>query len=259
VPHLFGSTVFQEAPVPLASVVWLSERPIGRVYRNTDFHAISDSTADDLVARGIPRERIRVIYPGIDTSYFTPNPAARVTYPLFSYLGRLKKYKGVDIVVEAFARAELSNGVLEVAGAGDYLPALQRLARSLDLGDRVRFLGRISETEKLALLQRSWALAFASPKEGWGITNLEAAACGTPVVASDSPGLRESVRDGFSGFLVAHGDVTAMARVFRRLASDPDLMQRLGVQAREFACTFSWERAADETERHLRDVLQRGG
>ena len=57
------------------------------------------------------------------------------------------------------------------------------------------------------MLRRAWALVFASPKEGWGITNLEAAACGTPVVASNSPGIRESVRDGETGYLVPHGDV----------------------------------------------------
>src|SRR5581483_7130253 len=132
------------------------------------------------------------------------------------------------------------------------------LAQSLDLGQRVRFLGRISEEDKLALLRRAWALVFASPKEGWGITNLEAAACATPVVASNSPGIRESVRDGQTGFLVPHGDVTAMGASMRRLASSPELVASLGVQARAFSETFTWERAAEETERHLLRVAGRG-
>jgi glycosyltransferase involved in cell wall biosynthesis len=123
----------------------------------------------------------------------------------------------------------------------------------------VRFLGRISEGEKLALLRRSWALAFASPKEGWGITNLEAAACATPVVASNSPGIRESVRDGETGFLVPHGDVGAMAAAMDRLAADASLVERLGTHARTFAESFTWERAADETERHLQRLLGAGG
>ena len=67
---------------------------------------------------------------------------------------------------------------------------------------RVKFLGRISEEEKLALLRRSWATVLASPKEGWGIGNLDTAACGTPVIAVDSPGIRESVVDGDTGYLV---------------------------------------------------------
>ena len=148
---------------------------------------------------------------------------------------------------------------LRIAGAGDYRGPLERLAASLDLGESVRFLGRISEAEKLSLLRSSWGLAFTSPKEGWGITNLEAAACGTPVVASDSPGIRESVRDGVTGFLVPHGDVGALAAALRRLATAPSLVATMGAAGRRFAEGFTWEGAADETEAHLLSVLGYGG
>ncbi|HKO15109.1 MAG TPA: glycosyltransferase family 4 protein [Gemmatimonadaceae bacterium] len=265
VPHLFGGTAFQELAAPLAGAVWLAERPLGRVYRHTPFEAISISTAEDLAARGIPRDHVQVIYPGIDTAFYTPVPqsgdpraSARSPAPLFAYLGRLKKYKGVQLVIRSFARMRDRTATLEIAGAGDYRPRLEALARSLDLGDRVRFLGRISEAEKLAMLRRAWALVFASPKEGWGITNLEAAACATPVVASNSPGIRESVRDGETGFLVPHGDTAAMAVALDRLAGSRDLVQRLGVAARRFSETFTWERAAEETEQHLSRVSQGG-
>jgi glycosyltransferase involved in cell wall biosynthesis len=251
VPHLFGRTAFQELAAPLAAVVWLSERPLAREYRGVPFHAISESTADDLVARGIRRDLVCVIHPGIDTQHYTPAPDVRSPTPLFSYLGRLKRYKGVDLVIRAFAEAAIPDAMLEIAGAGDYRPALERLAASLDLGRRARFLGRISEADKVSLLRRSWALAFASPKEGWGITNLEAAACGTPVVASNSPGIRESVRDGDTGFLVPHGDTAAFAAALRRIAGSPALVRTLGVNARTFAESFTWERAALETESHL--------
>lgn len=258
VPHLFGSTAFQEFPAPLAAAVWTAERPLGRVYHDVPFEAISESTAEDLVSRGIPRQSIEVIYPGIDTVSYTPNPAGRSPSPVFAYLGRLKKYKGVHLVIRAFAALPSPNAVLEIAGAGDYRHELEQLARSLDLGDRVRFLGRISEADKLALLRRAWALVFASPKEGWGITNLEAAACATPVVASNSPGIRESVRDGQTGFLVPHGETGAMAAAMARLANSPALVAHLGAEARVFAESFTWERAADQTERHLLRVAARG-
>ncbi|HYD52459.1 MAG TPA: glycosyltransferase family 4 protein, partial [Gemmatimonadaceae bacterium] len=251
VPHLFGGTAFQELPAPLAGAVWLAERPLGVVYRDVPFEAISESTRDDLVARGIPRGGIEVIYPGVDTVGYTPDPASRAPAPVFAYLGRLKRYKGVHLCIRAFAELDHPQATLEIAGAGDYRPELERLARSLDLQERVRFLGRIPEGEKLALLRRCWGLVFASPKEGWGITNLEAAACGTPVVASNSPGIRESVRHGETGYLVPHGDVNAMAASMRRLAASPTLVHSLGVAARAFAETFTWERAAAETLRHL--------
>lgn len=257
VPHLFGSTAFQELSAPLAAAVWMAERPLGSVYRHIPFEAISESTADDLAERGIPRPSVEVIYPGVDTVAYTPNAGERAAKPLFSYLGRLKKYKGVHLVIRAFAGIGVPDATLEIAGAGDYRPELEALARSLDLGDRVRFLGRISEADKLSLLRRSWALAFASPKEGWGITNLEAAACATPVVASNSPGIRESVRDGQTGFLVPHGDVSAMSAAMRRIAESRELVVALGVQARAFAESFTWERAAEQTASHLLRVAGR--
>jgi glycosyltransferase involved in cell wall biosynthesis len=255
VPHLFGSTAFKEFPIPVASAVWLAERPLGRAYRGVPFQAISMSTAADLAERGIPRESVEVIYPGIDTVAYSPDATIRSPTPVFAYLGRLKRYKGVHIVIRAFAAMNHPTAVLEIAGAGDFRGGLERLAASLDLGARVRFLGRIDEEEKLSLLRRAWALMFASPKEGWGITNLEAAACGTPVIASNSPGIRESVRDAETGFLVPHGDTRAMATAMLQLAHDPPLIAVLGRSARAFAETFTWERAAEETERHLSQVL----
>ena len=254
VPHLFGGTVFREASLPVASAVWLAERPLARVYRDTPFEAISDSTADDLAARGIPRGRVRVIYPGVYADRYTPAPHERAPEPLFVYLGRLKRYKGVDIVIRAFARLDHPTARLHVAGTGDHRPALERLVDSLDLRARVSFLGFIAESDKLALLRRAWALAFASPKEGWGMTNLEAAACGTPVVASDAPGLRESVVDGETGLLVPHGNVPAMAGALGRLAANLPLVSSMGQRARRFAEGFTWDRAAQETERHLSEL-----
>jgi glycosyltransferase involved in cell wall biosynthesis len=257
VPHLFGGTAFQELSAPLATAVWLSEKPLPWFYRGRDFEAISQSTKDDLVQRGIAAERIRVIFPGIDSVHYTPDPSCRAAQPVFAYLGRLKKYKGVDLVLRAFAACGVPDATLEVAGAGEFRPELERMAGTLGVASRVRFLGRIDETEKCALLRRAWATVFASPKEGWGITNLEAAASGTPVIASNSPGIRESVKHDETGFLVPHGDVTAMAACMRRLSGERTLVERLGANARRFAEGFTWANAAKETEAHLREVVGR--
>jgi len=257
VPHLFGGTAFQELSVPLAATVWMSERPLPLVYRRCAFEAISESTRDDLVRRGVGRDRIRVIFPGIDTTAYTPDPSLRSPRPSFAYLGRLKKYKGVDLVLRAFAQCDVPDATLEIAGAGEFRGELEALAGTLRVAERVRFSGRIDETEKCALLRRAWATLFASPKEGWGITNLEAAASGTPVIASNSPGIRESVRHGETGYLVPHGDIAAMAASMRYLSGERALVERLGIAARRFAEGFTWERAATETETHLREVVGR--
>jgi glycosyltransferase involved in cell wall biosynthesis len=98
---------------------------------------------------------------------------------------------------------------------------------------------------------------LASPKEGWGISNLEAAACGTPVIAADAPGIRESVVDGETGFLVPPNDIDAMAAAMRGIVVSRDLVDVLGAAGRRFAETFTWERAARETLSHLEEVVAR--
>ena len=258
VPHLFGETAFEEAPWPVAAVVWLAERPLARAYRRAAFHAISESTRDDLVARGVPSGRIRVIHPGVDLIRFAPAAdGLRTPSPSFLYVGRLKRYKGVGLAIQALAvaRRRRPDVTLDVAGTGDHRADLERLAAALGLGDAVRFHGFVSEADKVRLLQRAWANVFPSPKEGWGITVVEAAACGTPSLASDSPGLRDSVRDGVTGQLVPHGDVDALAARMLELAESPARVAALGAAARRFAEQLTWDRTASETERHLHDII----
>lgn len=259
VPHLFGWTAFREAGWAVAGTVVAAERAIPLVYRRCQFTAISESTRSDLLARGVPVERTRVIYCGIDSQTFTPAPELRSPTPIIAYVGRLRRYKGVELILQAVARMKNQDVAVEIAGTGDDRPRLEALAASLDLGRRVRFLGFVSEAEKSALLRRAWIVGLTSPKEGWGITNLEAAACGTPVVASDSPGLRESVLDGRTGFLVKHGDVNALADACDRIIADPALVTRLGTAGRAFAESFTWESAADHTEAHLLQRVREGG
>ena len=258
VHHLFGTTAFREVAAPLAAALWIAERPIGRLYRRLPFEAVSESTADDLAQRGIPRENVRVIYNGVDSLKYTPDFSARSPDPVFLYLGRLKRYKGIDILIRAMAQLRDTSAVLEIAGVGDYRPQLEKLAESLRLDDRVRFLGFVSEEEKVNLFRRAWTCLLASPKEGWGISNMEAAASGTPVIASDSPGIRESVVNGETGLLVSHGDVPAFATALRRLITDPALVSQLGQAGRRFAERFTWDRSAADTLAHLQEVAQRG-
>jgi glycosyltransferase involved in cell wall biosynthesis len=254
VPHLFGTTAFREAAWPVAAAVWAAERPVPRVYRRATFQAISASTRDDLVARGVAADRVRVILPGVDSAWFAPDgDTPRAPIPTFLYVGRLKRYKGVETAVRAIALVRRS-GVevqLDVAGQGDDRPRLERLAAALGVADAVRFLGFVSEAEKRTLLRRAWATVFPSPKEGWGITNVEAAACGTPAVAADSPGLRDSVRQEETGLLVPCDDPPALAAALTRLAADPALVARLGAGGRAFAATLSWDDAAAQTVDHL--------
>lgn len=262
VHHLFGGTAFQEASLPFATVTWLLEQPLPLFYRRLPVEAVSESTAADLVRRGFSRERITVIPNGVDATLYAPDPEQpRFTEPTLLYLGRLKRYKRVDLILLALATLR-SRGIgarLLVAGRGDAADDLQALRDRLGLHEHVEFLGYVDEDRKRELLRRVWVHVLTSPKEGWGISNLEAAACGTPTVASDAPGLRDSVIDAETGFLVPHGDVTALAERLATLLGDAPLRERLGAAARRFALRHTWERAADDTERHLAAVLATHG
>ncbi|MGH7508641.1 MAG: glycosyltransferase family 4 protein [Gemmatimonadales bacterium] len=259
VPHLFGTTAFNEANWPVAAVVWAAERPLPWAYRRAGFHAISESTRNDLISRGVPSNRIRVIHPGVDGVHFRPGPPGRRSaHPSFLYVGRLKRYKGIAFAIRALAvarryRADLR---LDIAGTGDYRAELERVAATLKVDQAVTFHGFVSEERKIDLMRGAWANVFPSPKEGWGITVIEAAACGTPSLASNSPGLRDSVCHGETGFLVSHGDVEALAARMVELADSPLLVESLGARARRFAEGLTWERTAEATEIHLKDIIE---
>lgn len=262
VPHLFGTTAFKEASVPVASTVWFAEQWIPRLYRDAAFHAISESTRDDLARRGIPASDVRVILPGVDTEWLRPDAATpRAQSPTFIYVGRLRRYKGIDTVLRAMASMR-DSGVpvrLDIVGRGADEARLQKMVESFKLRETVEFLGFVSEEEKRRLLRQAWAVVFPSAKEGWGIVNVEAAACGTPAVASNSPGLRESVRDGETGILVSHGDHEKLAEALMRFVNDATLVEQLGNNARRFAETLSWDSAAEMTEAHLMETYHRAG
>ena len=249
VHHLFGRTAFKEAIFPVALGTWVLERPVPRVFARVPVVAVSGSTADDLVRRGLDRDRIRVIPNGVELGFYTPPPAGgggRFPEPTLLFLGRLKRYKRVDLVVEALA-VLVRRGVgarFLIGGEGDHRPWLQKRVRGLGLGDRVDFLGFVPDERKRELFRRSWVHVLTSPKEGWGITNVEAAACGTPTVASDSPGLRDSVVHGETGLLVPHGDVEALADALETLIRDGERREAMGARARRFAEGFSWDAAA---------------
>ena len=255
VPHLFGATAYQEASWSMATAVVLAERFIPAAYRDAAFHAISESTRDDLVARGIEAARIAVIHPGIDSDHFCPEPGLdRSDPPSFLYVGRLRRYKGVEYLIRALGEVRRTNPRirLDIAGTGDDQARLVGLAASLGLSDAVRFHGFVDEATKLRLLRTTWGHVFPSPKEGWGITIMEAAGCGTPSIASDSPGLRDSVRAGVTGFLVPHGNVGALAERMLVLAGNRAAVESLGSAARTLAQAWSWGDAARATEEHLR-------
>jgi len=164
---------------------------------------------------------------------------------------------GRDLVLQALARMRATGRdvVFHVAGTGPARAELEARAGELGLEDLVHFHGFVSEERKVELYRRSWVHVLTSVKEGWGISNIEAAGCGTPTVASDAPGVRESVVPGETGLLVPHGDVPALATAIADLLDDPERLRTLSEGARAYARGFSWDATARGVERVLRRVV----
>jgi glycosyltransferase involved in cell wall biosynthesis len=249
VPHLFGSTAFREANPLVASIVYLFELLIPLVFRRNTFIVISDSTRDDLVRRGVSPERIHVVLCGLDHEHYRNLALTRFEQPTIVHLGRLRKYKSVEVVLRAMRliREALPEARLVIIGDGPHRGALEREARRLDLGDSVEFRGFVGQGELVSWLNRAHLLVNPSPKEGWGLTVVEGNACGLPVVASDRPGLRDSVVDRETGFLVPYGDDKAFAAKALEILRDPKLWARMSAAALERVKSLTWDRTAKET------------
>lgn len=250
VPHLMGTSVFREVNPVLATAVYASEWPVRPVYRNCHFEVISESTRAELIERGWEPGRVSVVHCGIDRETYAPDPAVRKSHePSIVYVGRLKRYKSVDHVIRAMprVRASLPTATLTIVGDGDGVESLRALAEREGLGDAVRFTGYVPLAEKRRLVQAAHVVVNPSFKEGWGLTNVEANACGTTCVAADSPGLRDSVLHDRTGLLYPYGDVAALAAALRRVLEDSALRTRLEAGGLDWAASLTWERCGDET------------
>jgi glycosyltransferase involved in cell wall biosynthesis len=251
VHHLFDTVIFREAIFPLALYVYLAERAGVALYRRSRIpvFAVSPSTKEVLLNRGFGASGLEIVPNCVDHGRFRPTGVQRSGTPLIGYMGRLKKYKSVDHLLRAFAilLRGMPDAKLVVIGEGDDRSDLERSARQLGMEASVRFTGFVSEEEKVRLLQEVWFLVNPSSVEGWGLTVIEANACGTPVIASDVPGLRDAVKDGETGILYPYGNIEVLAEQMIRLAGDSRLRNALAKGAVEWAGTFDWQRVAEQT------------
>ena len=260
VPHLFGPTIFRETNPLFASYVYMWETLIPLVYRKCHFSVISPSTKDDLVRRGIPSDHVTVTLCGLDHGrYKLLDGAEKFERPTIIHFGRVRKYKGIDVIIRAFdiVRKKVSGARLVIVGDGPEMPNLVGLVGKLGLTEDVDFTGRLSHEDMVALINKCHLFMNASPKEGWGLTVIEANACGVPVVGSDRPGLKDSILHEKTGFLVEYGSAEAFAARATQLLSDGDLWNRMSQAGLEWARSMTWDRTADEMERVFIDEVRR--
>jgi glycosyltransferase involved in cell wall biosynthesis len=257
--HLFGKAIFLEAPAIPASYVYLAEKIAATVYRKTPMAVVSESTRQELIGLGFPAENIVIVHGAVNTTLYAPSPDGTKGRYLIGHVGRLKKYKSVDHLLRAFqiVLKEIPDARLTIVGDGDFRSDLERHARQLSVADRVEFTGYLSQTEKVRHLNRMTIAVDCSAKEGWGLTVVEVNACGVPVVASDVPGLRDSVLDGKTGLLYEYGNIEQMAQKILLLLRDENLRNRMSADALAWGRSFNWDESAKKMVDFLEKVTAR--
>ena len=251
--HVHQEVIRKHLRFPLKQIgVFLESRVMPLVYRNCQVITISNSSKSDILGRKWAKEdNIEIVTPAIDQSQFKTYP--KTQNPSFIYLGRVMPWKNVDVALKAFAKVfeKYPSSEFTVAGFGESLPYLKVLARSLNIENGVKFLGFIPEEIKDELFGRSWAAIQPSSFEGWGITVIESNAAGTPVIASDIKGLKDSVIDNRTGLLFPLGNVNKLAEYMEKMIIDTELRDFLTGESYEWSKNFSWDFAALEFEKVL--------
>jgi len=188
------------------------------------FLAVSESEADQYIQMGVNRDRVRIIPHGIDISRYKVNPepgSFRTKHgigssPLFLFVGRINRIKGLDFLVEAFARVKdrFKDSKLIIVGADDgCLEELKSLITRLDISDSVIFTGAMSEKEKIQAYFDADLFVYPSRYEVFGMSPVEALLCGLPAVIARSSGLYDLLKKMLYPFVVDFGDVEGLSRV----------------------------------------------
>jgi glycosyltransferase involved in cell wall biosynthesis len=240
--HVHQEVFRRSLSKPLAAFARFLEKDLmPRVYRNIPFITISESSKEGIEKLGLGNAGVQIVHPGVDLGRLSLGEKS--AHPSVLYLGRLKAYKSVDVLLRAFSLifSRMPDAQLVIAGAGEEEKRLKKLARELGIASAIDFRGKVSDEEKVRLMQRAWVFVNPSFMEGWGITTIEANACGTPVVASNVPGLRDSVQNPHTGYLVPYGDVDVLAERVLFLLANTGQRNRMGREAMLWAKNFDWD------------------
>jgi glycosyltransferase involved in cell wall biosynthesis len=235
-------------PRPAARIGQLLENQVSRwVYGNRAVCAVSPSSRAEIRKRLSFRGPVHLAPCGQQLPMHQrrdPSPQPRIVC-----VGRLVSQKRFDILLRALPAllVELPKVELHLIGDGEARAELEQLAADLDIGDAVRFHGRVADELRDCLVESAWLTASASMGEGWGLSIMESAAAGVPAVAFSVPGLRDTIRPGETGWLVERSAGDSPAHLAETLItaldtlSDGDTAEEWSMRCQAWAARFTWE------------------
>ncbi|MCO5330662.1 MAG: glycosyltransferase family 4 protein [Ilumatobacteraceae bacterium] len=240
--HVHGPMWDQLLPGPFAHAGRLLEARIAPpFYRRTLTLTPSEATRDDLLALRFRSERVVAVNNGVEAS-FVPG-GTKAPAPTVVSVGRLAPVKRQDelLAAAAIARRRVPDLRLVLVGDGPLRPALEAWVRDHDAAGWVTLAGHRTREELVGLYQSAWVVASASLAEGWGLTMTEAAACGTPAVATDISGHRSSVVDGVTGVLAP---LERLGEALADVLLDDRRRDSMAAAALARARTLTWDASA---------------
>lgn len=211
--------------------------------------SVSNTTKRDLVSLKVDPSRVTVIHNGIDHSLY--RPGEKSSTPTILWIGRMKRYKNPLDAIQMFRRLR-RRATLIIAGGGELEGEVRRAIQG---ESNIKYLGRVPEEKKVELYQRAWVVLSTSFIEGWGMTVVEANACGTPVVGYARGSIPEIIQDGVNGFLVPYKDLDAMARRVEYLL-DEGVMREFSRASYQSSLKYDWEKTAEQYYEKMREVAE---
>lgn len=237
-------------------------KPIIRlVWKKASFVVSNSEGLKELALKSKPNQKIEVIYNGIDTDVFHPDESVRNKDKFIITLGgtRITSRKGIKYLIEAVHK--LSNKYSQIhatiIGEGDEKENLEELSRKLNVEDKIKFAGRVKNSQKVIPYYRE-AFVFVLPSLNEGMSNamLEALSSGLPIIATDTGGTKELVKDGENGFIVKMKSADDIAEKIEKLINDENLRERMGELSRQRALEMSWKNVAEKYVKLYKDAKE---
>lgn len=256
--HVHRKQWFREFNAIFATIGYFIEIILMPIfYANVPVVTVSPSSLQELRKIGFSDKNIFIAYNSIPPK--TGPKFAESPHPTLVYVGRIKRYKQLEVGVDAVKKLKKDYpGIkLLIGGAGDHLEELKNYVKKNNLQDHVEFLGFISESKKWEILQKGWVFVMPSMQEGWGITIIEAASCETPAVGFDVPGVRDSIRDHLTGLLAA--DKNDYIAKVRSLIANQGYRHQMKKNCSTWAKNFSWNASTKVFEALITDMFTKSG
>lgn len=239
--------LYYELPFPINYITYhyLVKRWLNN-YRNTQTITVSESQREILKSFGF--QKISVVPEGLSVTPLERVPSKN-QYPTIAFIGRLKGYKLPDHAIKAFSliKKEFVDAKMLVIGDGYMRSRLEKMEAS-----DVTFYGRVDEETKKELLSRAHLVLVPSVEEGWGLVVTEANAMGTPVVAYNVAGLRDSVKNELTGILVTDNSPEGLAEAATVLLRDKERLAELCHEALKFSKGFDWDNTAEAFDKIIK-------